>query len=110
MEQGKNSLTCPKKNSAAKSLKELRKEKADKRKSTQLLRQQLKQFEKQMASLTAHCKQLKDKLSDNQFYEEASYQEITQLQIKLVNYETSLVKTEESWLILCQELEAAEAE
>ncbi|CAK7193242.1 putative ABC transporter ATP-binding protein YheS [Commensalibacter sp. Nvir] len=110
VKQEKDQSSIPKQNSSIKNLKELRKEKADRRRLTQPLRHQMKQCEKQMDFLIAHCKHLRDKLSDSQFYEKASHSDITQLQIDLADYENKLVEIEESWLHVCQKLEAAEAE
>ncbi|MDI2090048.1 ATP-binding cassette domain-containing protein [Commensalibacter oyaizuii] len=93
-------------NGTASSQKEARKERAEKRKLLQPLRNKIRDTEKLMNKYALESKKLEEKLADTDLYISAKPEEITALQIKLADWQNKQNEAEELWLKLQEELES----
>lgn len=91
------------------SSKEIRKERAEKRKQLQPLRKKIKDLENLMHKLTLSYKKLEIRMAESSFYEKSTTEEITAVQIKMADYQKQINEAEDQWLSLQSELEDAES-
>lgn len=96
--------------STTSSQKEARKERAEKRKLLQPLRNKIKDAEKIMSKCASEILKLEEKLADTNFYSSAKPEEMKAIQIKLSDFQKKQEEAEETWLELHSELEEAEAD
>lgn len=96
--------------STTSSQKEARKERAEKRKLLQPLRNKIKDAEKVMSKCASEILKLEEKLADTNFYSSAKPEEMKAIQIKLSDFQKKQEEAEETWLELHSELEEAEAD
>lgn len=94
--------------SASPSQRDIRKEKAEKRKALQPLRKKAKALEQLIDKLTQQCNLLETKLGDADFYQSSNTEEVTNMHTKLAALKKQQETAEEDWLTLQSEIEEAE--
>lgn len=87
-----------------------RKERAEKRKLLQPLKDKIKTVEALIQKIDSAYSKLETKMAEPDFYLTVSTEEITTMQIKMAEYLKQKNQAEEDWLILQDELEHAEKE
>jgi ATP-binding cassette subfamily F protein 3 len=90
--------------------KDQRRQDAEKRQQLQPLKKKLQQLEKQIDTLGGKRDTINAKLADPEIYNEANKEKLKQLLREKGEVDQSLSETEEQWLELGEELEAAQAE
>ena len=100
--------SSPKNTDTITSQKLIRKERAEKRKQLQPLKNKIKAVETLIQKNSSAYQKLEVKIGIPDFYSSASAEEIKNIQIEMAEYLKHKNQAEESWLILQDELEQAE--